>query len=323
MGKESKMIKRKDNNIESKTNYNKRSIYGKNINNKKIIENNELNIKIDSFLQDISKEEIEKDILFEDLLKTYSEESNKENESNENNEIIGDEKTFFNNSKIPKIEEFKFVQNNISQNENKINNLIASENMTSSRRNSSKEIKKHNFTNIFDRLHNKIKSNRIDYDYEFNFLNNLKIKRNEKINSENKLYEKFMKEKKLLSNNNNEEYHRNRNKEKMYNFIFNEKIDSFPYKRELKLDIIENSHNNVNSIMNKLNTEIKTSSNVNLYNNYNLNQNKKNNIDIKYKSNRKNKSFKNSYSKYYLNKLEIENKYLIPQLNKKNFDNFY
>jgi hypothetical protein len=33
-------------------------------------EKNELNIKYDSFLKDITKEEIEKDILFEDLLKT-------------------------------------------------------------------------------------------------------------------------------------------------------------------------------------------------------------------------------------------------------------
>ena len=45
---------------------------------------------------------LENGIKFEDLLKTYTEESIKDNQSIDeiNNKIIGDEKTFFNNSKI-------------------------------------------------------------------------------------------------------------------------------------------------------------------------------------------------------------------------------
>ena len=112
----------------------------------------------------------------------------------------------------------------------------------------------------------------------------------------------------------------------MYNYIFNGKINSIPYKRELKLDIKENENNginNVNIIINKLNTEIKSSSTIKLYKNYNNNKSKINNNDFKYKSNKRNKSYKDSYSKYYLNKLELENKYLIPQLNKKFVDFYY
>ena len=338
---ESKILKSKNKIKETSTptpknrDKNKNLIYKKFINsNKKIKENNRNSIKYDSFLQDMTKED-GKDILFEDLLKTFSDIS-------DNGNIIGDEKAFFNNSKIPKIEEFKFIQKNKSPERNTINNMIINQNqnMTTSRsKNTSQKIDKPNLKNIFDKLHTKIKANKIDYNYEYNFLKKLANKRKEKISKDNKIYEKyekFMRDKKLINNNNNKQYiYKNNNnneikkiinKEKMYNFIFNEKINSLPYNKELNIDIKENESNginniNVNNIINKLNTEIKTCSTIKLYKNYN-NKNKINSNDIKYKS-RKNKSYKDSYSKYYLNKLEIENKYLIPQLNKKIVDYYY
>ena len=281
----------------------------------------------------MTKEE-DNDILFEDLLKTYSEETNKENISKENNEIIGDEKTFFNSSKIPKIEEFKFIQKNIS-NRNTINNLLVTPNITTSRENTSQNRNKPNLINIFDQLHDKIRTNKINYEYKYEYecLNKLAHKRNEKINEDNKMYDKFMKEKRLSKNNlqnlnkykYNNEFKKINNKEKMYNFIFNEKLNSIPYNNELKLDLGENEkkgNNNLNNIIDKINTEIKSNSIKKLYRNYSHSKPKINNYELKYKSSKRDKRYKNSYSKYYLNKLEIENKYLIPQLNNKKFDYF-
>ena len=327
-------MKNKDNNNEPVQNKDKKITYKKFINiNKKVKDNNKLNIKYDSFLQDMTKEE-DNDILFEDLLKTYSEETNKENISKENNEIIGDEKTFFNSSKIPKIEEFKFIQKNIS-NRNTINNLLVTPNITTSRENTSQNRNKPNLINIFDQLHDKIRTNKINYEYKYEYecLNKLAHKRNEKINEDNKMYDKFMKEKRLSKNNlqnlnkykYNDEFKKINNKEKMYNFIFNEKLNSIPYNNELKLDLGENEKkqkNNLNNIIDKINTEIKSNSIKKLYRNYSHSKPKINNYELKYKSSKRDKRYKNSYSKYYLNKLEIENKYLIPQLNNKKFDYF-
>ena len=304
-------------------------------NTNKLKDFNKFNIKIDSFLQDITKEE-ENDILFEDLLKTYSEESDKDNkkDENQNNEIIGDEKTFFNTSKIPKIEEFKFIQKNnyMSLNPNNLNKIKIEENSYITNENSPQKINKPNLKNILDKIHNKVSINKIDYTYEYEFLNKLTYKRKENIFQENKLYDGLIKQKKLIKNNRqyksnlDDEYQKIINKEKMYNFIFNDRNDSIPYNKELRLDKRKNENfgnNKVKNIINKLNTEIKTSSNIKFYNNYNQNNSKTNNYSYKYKNNRRNKSCKNSYSKYYLNKLEMENKFLIPQLNKKNVNYFY
>ena len=304
-------------------------------NTNKLKDFNKFNIKIDSFLQDITKEE-ENDILFEDLLKTYSEESDKDNkkDENQNNEIIGDEKTFFNTSKIPKIEEFKFIQKNnyMSLNPNNLNKIKIEENSYITNENSPQKINKPNLKNILDKIHNKVSINKIDYTYEYEFLNKLTYKRKENIFQENKLYDGLIKQKKLIKNNRqyksnlDDEYQKIINKEKMYNFIFNDRNDSIPYNKELRLDKRKNENfgnNKVKNIINKLNTEIKTSSTIKFYNNYNQNNSKTNNYSYKYKNNRRNKSCKNSYSKYYLNKLEMENKFLIPQLNKKNVNYFY
>ena len=107
----------------------------------------------------------------------------------------------------------------------------------------------------------------------------------------------------------------------MYNFVFNGKDNSIPYNKELKFgfkDNDNNGNNEINYIINRLNTEVKSFSSLKYYDG-NQNSTKLNS----YKNNKRNKSCKNSYSKYYLNKLEIENKYLIPQLTKKYSDYFY
>lgn len=313
--KDLKTYKNKENNIKTLTYKDDKKYKGS---KKLIIENKKINKKYDSFLQDFTKEE-ENDILFEDLLKTYSEESDKENKIKENNiDLIGDEKTFFNMSKIPKIEEFKFVKSN--------NNIIINENYTP--RQSSPVIinNKPNLNKILDKIHNKTGTNKIDYSYEYKVLNKITYKRNAKISQNNEYYNKLEKEKgknsiknnKAYKSNLDEEYQKIINKKKMYNFLFNDKDNSIPYNKELKFGIKDSDNNDINNIINKLNTEMKSFSALKCYNG-NQNNTKINS----YKNNKRNKSCKNSYSKYYLNKLEIENKYLIPQLTKKYSDYFY
>ena len=314
--KELKTHKNKENNIKTLTYKDDKKIKGS---KKLLIENKKINKKYDSFLQDFTKEE-ENDILFEDLLKTYSEESDKENKLKENNnDLIGDEKTFFNMSKIPKIEEFKFVKSN--------NNIIINENITPRRSSPIIINNKPNLKNILDKIHNKVGTNKIDYSYEYKLLNKITFKRNAKIFQNNEYYNKLEKEKKLIKNNKqyksnlDEEYQKIINKKKMYNFLFNEKDNSIPYNKEFKIGIKDNElngNNDINNIINRLNTEMKSFSDFKYYDG-NQNNEKLNS----YKNSKRNKSCKNSYSKYYLNKLEIENKYLIPQLTKKYSDYFY
>ena len=324
-----KLIMSKEKNDEPIKKSEKQKSYKQLNDNKKKGRNFKLDLKFDSFLLDITKEGEDKDILLEDLLKTYTEESERENKSYDNKEKIGDEKAFFNSSKIPKIEEFKYSKNlssNRNRNTTTINNIILSEKMNTSRRNKSQKINKINFTNILNKLHQDRREKELDYGYEYKFLNNLTNKRNQKINKDNKLYEKLLKEKKQSNINNHhkcefifdEQYHKIKSKEKMYNFIFNEKISTMPYNKELRLDILENDND---VMINKLNTDIKSTLNNRLFKNYNHNIERNN--DFKYIKERRNKSYRNSYSKYYLNKLEIENKYLIPTLNKKRNEYFY
>ena len=115
-------------------------------------------------------------------------------------------------------------------------------------------------------------------------------------------------------------YQKNLNKEKMYNFLFNQKpnLNDFNNKEQIfNLKDKENDGiNPVNIIINKLNAEIKSSTSIQFLRKNNTAREK----FLNYK--KRNKSYKNSYSKYYLNKLEIENKLLIPQLSKKNEDFF-
>ena len=314
--KEFKTHKNKENNIKTLTYKDDKKLKES---KKLLIENKKINKKYDSFLQDFTKEE-ENDILFEDLLKTYSEESDKENKVKENNnDLIGDEKTFFNMSKIPKIEEFKFVKSN--------NNIIINENITPRQSTPIIINNKPNLQNILDKIHNKVGTNKIDYSYEYKLLNKITYKRNAKIFQNNEYYNKLEKEKKLLKNNKqyksnlDEEYQKIINKKKMYNFLFNERDNSIPYNKELKFGIKDNDNNGknvINNIINRLNTEVKSFSSLKYYDG-----NQKSAKLNSYKNNKRNKSCKNSYSKYYLNKLEIENKYLIPQLTKKYSDYFY
>lgn len=314
--KELKTHKNKENNIKTLTYKDDKKLKES---KKLLIENKKINKKYDSFLQDFTKEE-ENDILFEDLLKTYSEESDKENKVKENNnDLIGDEKTFFNMSKIPKIEEFKFVKSN--------NNIIINENITPRQSTPIIINNKPNLQNILDKIHNKVGTNKIDYSYEYKLLNKITYKRNAKIFQNNEYYNKLEKEKKLLKNNKqyksnlDEEYQKIINKKKMYNFLFNERDNSIPYNKELKFGIKDNDNNGknvINNIINRLNTEVKSFSSLKYYDG-----NQKSAKLNSYKNNKRNKSCKNSYSKYYLNKLEIENKYLIPQLTKKYSDYFY
>ena len=314
--KEFKTHKNKENNIKTLTYKDDKKLKES---KKLLIENKKINKKYDSFLQDFTKEE-ENNILFEDLLKTYSEESDKENKVKENNnDLIGDEKTFFNMSKIPKIEEFKFVKSN--------NNIIINENITPRQSTPIIINNKPNLQNILDKIHNKVGTNKIDYSYEYKLLNKITYKRNAKIFQNNEYYNKLEKEKKLLKNNKqyksnlDEEYQKIINKKKMYNFLFNERDNSIPYNKELKFGIKDNDNNGknvINNIINRLNTEVKSFSSLKYYDG-----NQKSAKLNSYKNNKRNKSCKNSYSKYYLNKLEIENKYLIPQLTKKYSDYFY
>ena len=109
-------------------------------------------------------------------------------------------------------------------------------------------------------------------------------------------------------------YHKNLSKEKMYNYLFNDK-DNIDYNnKELLKD--NKDINFFEKIINKINTDIKSVTSNQFY--------RKNDTSraefLTY--NRRNKSFKDSYSKYYLNNLEIENKFLIPQLSKKSNDFF-
>ena len=106
-------------------------------------------------------------------------------------------------------------------------------------------------------------------------------------------------------------YQKNLNKEKMYNFLFNEKptLNNYNSNNKEHLFNIQDKENNdinlVNTMINKLNRDVKSSTGTQFF--------RKNNTSRasfpKYKNNRN-----KSYSKYYLNKLELENKLLIPQL---------
>ena len=103
----------------------------------------------------------------------------------------------------------------------------------------------------------------------------------------------------------------------MYNYLFNEKDNQSDYNnKELLKKDNNNDINFFDTIINKLNKDIKSCTSNQFYR-------KNNTTRIEFlNSNKRNKSFKDSYSKYYLNKLEMENKFLIPQLSKKTDDFF-
>ena len=100
----------------------------------------------------------------------------------------------------------------------------------------------------------------------------------------------------------------------MYNFLFNE---GSHYNKNIIFDN-KNKQNFVNNMINKIEIDIKSSTGINFYRNNNYYTSRLNYM----KHDKRNWSYKNSYSKLYLNKLEIENKFLIPQLNRKSRDFF-
>ena len=275
----------------------------------KLKENKNPNKKYESFLYDMTQED-ENGIKFEDLLKTYTEESIKDNQSIDeiNNKIIGDEKTFFNNSKIPKIEECNPNQEKEKENDMNINNQIKSKNIIIKKRNNFVE-------NNLDRT----RKGKIGSPQEKDIFKILKEQINMK--KEEDRFDHIVKSKNSIDQNKNyifnidKNYQKNLNKEKMYNFLFNEKPTLSNYNsnnKEHLFNIQDKENNDINTIINKFNIDMKSSTATQFF--------RKNNTSRTNfpKYNNRNKS----YSKYYLNKLELENKLLIPQLSKRTEDLF-
>ena len=304
--KDKKIIKREKINNKEKNSDKKNQ---KKNNVKNINEANKLTIKYDSFLQDMTQEN-DNEIKIEDLLKIYTEESIKANKSLEdsknNNKIIGDEKTFFNNSKIPKIEECIYINN---MKENDMNLINLSKNKKASIINEN-NLEKINLKNNYY----KISMNKNEHE---NF-NKIYYKRN--IKQENNKFNDIIKSTTCTKSPNKyifsmgKNYQKNINKEKMYNFLFNE---GSHYNKNIIFDN-KNKQNFVNNMINKIEIDIKSSTGINFYRNNNYYTSRLNYM----KHDKRNWSYKNSYSKLYLNKLEIENKFLIPQLNRKSRDFF-
>ena len=276
----------------------------------KLKENKNPNKKYESFLYDMTQED-ENGIKFEDLLKTYTEESIKDNQSIDeiNNKIIGDEKTFFNNSKIPKIEECNPNQEKEKENDMNINNQIKSKNIIIKKRNNFVE-------NNLDRT----RKGKIGSPQEKDIFKILKEQINMKKDEDR--FDHIVKSKNSIDQNKNyifnidKNYQKNLNKEKMYNFLFNEKPTLSNYNsnnKEHLFNIQDKENNDINTIINKFNIDMKSSTATQFF--------RKNNTSRtnfpKYNNNRN-----KSYSKYYLNKLELENKLLIPQLSKRTEDLF-
>ena len=279
----------------------------------KIIEDNKINKKYASFLHNEIQED-ENAIKIEDLLQTCTDESIKENQSLDeiDNKIIGDEKTFFNNSKIPQVQECNHTQN---ENNININNNLKKENIPNNIMNKYEQINvKNNYNN-----YNRIKSSKIESRQEKKFMNILK--NNKSINDDFNKIDKLMKTHTDINRHKNyifnidNIYNKNLSKEKMYNYLFNDKDNQMDYNnKELLKD--KNDINFFNKIINKINTDIRSVTSNQFY--------RKNNTSrVEFLTyNKRNKSFKDSYSKHYLNNLEIENKFLIPQLSKKSNDLF-
>ena len=278
--------------------------------------NDEVEKKISSILQeDMPKDEIESgEVCCEDLFHTYDE-SEKElnNKSNfqilkQNNNKIADERLFYN--KIPKIEEVDIHSRPSDQN-NKINNYCNNINP---------------FTN-----NNK---NLLNYDYKFQLINKPINKQkdktlNEKINYIPKKINKTNNENKVNQFNpykitkEIENLKKIGNKARMYNYLFNDEDNMFTSTNSKTLRYLEmadrnnylsgDNENKVCNMIDQLCAEIKINSN---------NLKCGNSCDAKYFA-RFIKGGKNSYSKYYLNKLEVENNYLIPQLKLQNMEYLY
>ena len=191
-----------------------------------------------------------------------------------------------------------------------------------------KNISYHNRNN-FEKINNKtnykrIRANIIESEKNTDIFRMLNYTNNK--NDNYKQLDKLMNSNTCINKNKNYifnldgNYQKHLNKEKMYNFLFNENANSINFKnKEVKLNIKDKENvgiNIFNNIFNKINKDIKSCTSTKFYT-----KNNSSRID-KFKYNKRNKSYKNSYSKYYLNKLEIENKLLIPQLNRKSEDLF-
>ena len=274
--------------------------------NPKIIEDNKLNKKYESFLHNEIIQEDENTIKIEDLLKTCTDESIKGNQyiDEVNNRIIGDEKTFFNNSKIPQVQECNYIQ---KENFMNINNKINKQNLRNNNRNKQEKI---NIKNYYNRL----KKSETESKQEKKFISLL--------NDNNNIKTDFKQIDIIKSNtctNRHRQYlfnidkvhQKSLNKEKIYNYLFNEKENQVKYNNKKLLIKDNNDINILDTLIKKINSDNKSCTSNLFYRKNNTSR-----IDF-LKYNRRNKSFKDSYSKYYLNKLEMENKFLIPQLSKK------
>ena len=294
--------------------------------NKFIRDNKNQNDDIDKktstiFQEDIPKDEIESgEICCENLYNTYDE-SEKEinNQSNlqiekQNNNKIADEKSFYN--KIPKIEEID-IHSRPSDQSSQVNNYC------------------NNYNNINPFTKNN--KNLFNYDYEFQLINKLSNKQKNKAINENT--NNIPQQKTNKPNNENkinqfnpykikkeiENLKKMSNKVRMYNYLFNDENNMLTSANSKTLRYLEmvdrNSRLNrdnvskVDNMINQLCEEIKINSN---------NLKCGNSCDAKYFSRFiKGDKNKNSYSKYYLNKLEVENNYLIPQLKIQNKEYLY
>ena len=102
----------------------------------------------------------------------------------------------------------------------------------------------------------------------------------------------------------------------MYNFLFNEKLNSNTYTiKDPILDNKDKEKDGINNLINKLNEELKSNTTTQFYRK-NSSSSRINLLNC----DKRNRSNKNSYSKYYLSKLEMENKMMILQLSKRNDD---
>ena len=277
--------------------------------NSKLKDNKNMNMnkKLESFFNDVTQED-ENGVKFEDLLKTYTDESIKGNQSIEemNNKIIGDEKTFFNNSKIPKIEECNHKEEYMKENDKNINNINIKAN-------------KRNRNNFFINDLEGIKTSKVDSTEEKDIFKLLRKKFKKK--KEDDEFEKIIKSNNYINAKNyifniDKNYQRNLHKEKMYNFLFNEKLNSNTYTiKDPILDNKDKEKDGINNLINKLNEELKSNTTTQFYRK-NSSSSRINLLNC----DKRNRSNKNSYSKYYLSKLEMENKMMILQLSKRNDD---
>ena len=177
---------------------------------------------------------------------------------------------------------------------------------------------KRNRNNFFINDLEGIKTSKVDSTEEKDIFKLLRKKFKKKKEDE---FEKIIKSNNYINAKNyifniDKNYQRNLHKEKMYNFLFNEKLNSNTYNmKDPILDNKDKEKDGINNLINKLNEELKSNTTTQFYRK-NSSSSRINLLNC----DKRNRSNKNSYSKYYLSKLEMENKMMILQLSKRNDD---